>query len=74
MGWEEEHVARIIRRYVGRSAATRAIILQLNQARKENISCKTSSKTGLREIELSVGAGDRDRTDDIQLGKLTFYH
>jgi hypothetical protein len=21
-----------------------------------------------------VGAGDRDRTDDIQLGKLTFYH
>jgi hypothetical protein len=20
------------------------------------------------------GAGDRDRTDDIQLGKLTFYH
>jgi hypothetical protein len=25
-------------------------------------------------IGLSVGAGDRDRTDDIQLGKLTFYH
>ena len=22
----------------------------------------------------SDGAGDRDRTDDIQLGKLTFYH
>jgi hypothetical protein len=22
----------------------------------------------------SVGAGDRDRTDDIQLGKLSFYH
>jgi hypothetical protein len=21
-----------------------------------------------------LGAGDRDRTDDIQLGKLTFYH
>ena len=21
-----------------------------------------------------IGAGDRDRTDDIQLGKLTFYH
>jgi hypothetical protein len=21
-----------------------------------------------------AGAGDRDRTDDIQLGKLTFYH
>ena len=25
----------------------------------------------LREV---LGAGDRDRTDDIQLGKLTFYH
>jgi integrase len=32
MGWEEDHVERIIRRYVGRSAATRAIIRQLNQA------------------------------------------
>jgi integrase len=30
MAWEEEHVARIIRRYVGRSAATKAIIRQLN--------------------------------------------
>ncbi|MBM0205662.1 tyrosine-type recombinase/integrase [Micromonospora sp. STR1s_5] len=34
MGWEEEHVARIIRRYVGRAAATKAAILQLNQARR----------------------------------------
>jgi integrase len=33
MGWEEEHVAKIIRRYVGRSAATRAVIVQLNRAR-----------------------------------------
>jgi integrase len=32
MGWEEDYVERIIRRYVGRSAATRAIIHQLNQA------------------------------------------
>jgi integrase len=31
MGWEEEHVSRIIRRYVGRSAATKAIIRQLNE-------------------------------------------
>jgi hypothetical protein len=31
MGWEEEHVARIIRRYVGRSAATKEIIRQLNR-------------------------------------------
>ena len=28
-------------------------------------------RSRLREL---VGAGDRDRTDDIQLGKLTFYH
>lgn len=34
MGWEEEHVARIIRRYVGRAAATKAIIHQLNQAKR----------------------------------------
>jgi integrase len=33
MGWEEEHVARIIRHYVDRSAATKAIIAQLNERR-----------------------------------------
>jgi hypothetical protein len=33
MGWEEEHVGRIIRRYVDRSAATKAIIAQLNRTR-----------------------------------------
>jgi integrase len=32
MGWEEEYVTKIIRRYVGRTAATKAIIHQLNQA------------------------------------------
>jgi integrase len=31
MGWEEEHIARIIRRYVGRAAATQALIQQLNK-------------------------------------------
>lgn len=31
MGWEEEHVARIIRRYVGRAAATKPAILQINE-------------------------------------------
>ena len=31
MGWEEETVAKIIRRYVDRSAATKAIIRQLNK-------------------------------------------
>ncbi len=31
MGWEEEHVARIIRRYVNRAAATRQVIKLLNE-------------------------------------------
>lgn len=30
MGWEEEHVSKIIRRYVGRNAATEAAIRRLN--------------------------------------------
>jgi integrase len=34
MGWEEETVAKIIRRYVGRSAATRAAIAHLNEAKR----------------------------------------
>jgi integrase len=34
MGWSAEQVSRIIRKYVGRSAATKAIIRQLNQGRK----------------------------------------
>ena len=33
MGWEEEQVAKIIRRYVSRSAATKAAIAQLNKVR-----------------------------------------
>jgi integrase len=33
MGWEEDHVARIIHHYVDRSAATKAIIAQLNESR-----------------------------------------
>ena len=33
MGLEEEHVAKITRRHVGRSAATKTIIHQLNQAK-----------------------------------------
>ena len=31
MGWQEEHVARIVRRYVGRNAATLAVIGKLNK-------------------------------------------
>jgi integrase len=34
MGWEEETVEKIIRRYVGRNAATRAAIAQLNRTGK----------------------------------------
>jgi integrase len=44
MAWEEEHVAKIIRRYVDRTAATKALIRQLNE-RKENFKCKTTDKT-----------------------------
>lgn len=34
MGWEEETVEKIIRRYVGRQAATKALIERINEARK----------------------------------------
>jgi integrase len=34
MGWEEETVDRIIKRYVGRSAATKALIVKLNKAER----------------------------------------
>jgi hypothetical protein len=35
MGWEVEHVEKIIRRYIGRAAATKAIIAKLNRANKK---------------------------------------
>lgn len=35
MGWEEEYVEKILRRYVGRNAATRAAIAQLNRASRD---------------------------------------
>lgn len=34
LGWEEEHVRKIIRRYVGRQAATKAIIAEINRGGK----------------------------------------
>ena len=34
MGWREEHVTGIIRRYVSRTAATKALIAQLNKPKK----------------------------------------
>jgi len=33
MAWEEEHVSKIIRRYVDRTAATKALIRQINERR-----------------------------------------
>jgi integrase len=33
MGWEEDHVEKIIRRYVGRTAAVKAMIAQLDKTR-----------------------------------------
>src|SRR4029077_470441 len=44
MGWEEEYVARIIRRYVGRSAATKAIIQQLNKSGRRTEPAKPTAK------------------------------
>jgi integrase len=35
-GWQEEHVARIIRRKFDRTAATKELIRQINSGRKEN--------------------------------------
>jgi integrase len=34
MAWEEESVGKIIRRYVGRSAATKALIRKLNESQR----------------------------------------
>ena len=34
LAWSEDQVERIIRRYVARSAATKAAIQQLNEARR----------------------------------------
>jgi hypothetical protein len=35
MGWEEDHVEKIIRRYVGRTAAVKAMIAQLDKTKNE---------------------------------------
>ena len=35
---------------------------------------RDAEPVSVRERRGIFGAGDRDRTDDIQLGKLTFYH
>jgi len=42
LAWSEDQVERIIRRYVARSAATKAAIQQLNEARRRTISLQNS--------------------------------
>lgn len=44
MGWEEAHVARIIRRYVGRAAATQAAIIALRGTFGAQTSAKNAAK------------------------------
>ena len=45
MGWEEETVSRIIRRYVDRQAAVKATILQMQKAKKRTGGVKSAVKT-----------------------------
>ena len=44
MGWEEETVSKIIRRYVGRKAALQATILQMQKARSGTAGVKLAVK------------------------------
>ncbi|MBB3967319.1 tyrosine-type recombinase/integrase [Rhizobium metallidurans] len=44
MGWEEDQVEKIIRRYVSRGAATREAIRQLNEAREKKPAASKSTK------------------------------
>ena len=44
MAWEEDQVERIIRRYVGRSAATKALIQKLNKSKARTKAAKLSAK------------------------------
>ncbi|MVA57319.1 hypothetical protein GOZ88_14540 [Agrobacterium vitis] len=44
MAWKEEQVEKIIRRYVGRSSATKEMIRQINEARSRTEFVKPSVK------------------------------
>ncbi len=44
LGWEEDHVEKIIRRYVGRTAATEAVIRKLDEARARTEAVKPAVK------------------------------
>ena len=59
LAWSEDQVERIIRRYVDRPAATKAIIRQLNQANKQTWNLGTRAS-----LEVGPGARlHRDRSD-----------
>jgi len=65
MGWDEEQVEKIIRRYVGRQAATLATIAQIRHEERTD-SAKPSAKLW-SGFELSIGAGEGNRTLVISL-------
>lgn len=44
LAWDEAAVEKIIRRYVGRQAATKAMIAQLNKARARTMPAKPAAK------------------------------
>ena len=53
-----------------RSAATRAIIHQLNQAEGREHNLQNRPQNHSTKCGLNIGAGEGNRTLDIQLGKL----
>jgi integrase len=72
MGWEEEYVHRIIRRYVGRNAAIVATIYRpAEQSRHRDEErtkiAKLTAKPGAKN-QLSAGAGEGNRTLVCSLG------
>jgi integrase len=69
MASDEEYVTRIIRCYVGRSAATKAVIRYSIRPKRER-----KMQNRLPETELSGWSGRRESNPRMQLGKLPFYH
>ena len=55
-------------------ALRREALNRLEQALSYKVFKRCSIVSVVLEVTDLYGAGDRDRTGDIQLGKLTFYH
>ena len=72
LAWKEDQVQRIIDRYVRRDAILDDRIRRLDENGSGTDSVKSPVKLAV-DNSLSHGAGDGNRTHDIQLGKLTFY-